>query len=181
MSSRVTETVLYRRAMTVGLTASVCVHIAALAIVTIPGAGPGDADPNPNEFVDESFDAMEIVQLRAPVEPSRTSASPIEAVVSAAAGSPTDVSPTTRSIDEMLADLAPAQLSGAIPDAGRPVVTFSRLEPVQTQAMLAAFAYGSAGGEEDEEGGFGALLGRIGLALSGGGHCPTPGGPLILR
>jgi hypothetical protein len=73
-------------------------------------------------------------------------------------------------------------MTAGLPDGSRPVVTFRDLERVsQSEAMLAQFVYGAGDDEQGEGGGFGSLLGRIGLALSGGGHCPTPAGPMILR
>ncbi len=183
MSSQALKAARHRKAMAFGITISVGAHVAALAIVTVPGAGPGDAEPTANKFVPESFEAMEIVELQQPTEATQTTASPVESTSSAAPASAVELN-TPRSLEARMADLAPAQLSAAIPETSRPVITFSDLKPVsQADEMLAAFAsaYGIDSKDEEDGGGFSGLLGRLGVALSGGGHCPTPGGPLILR
>ncbi len=88
-------------------------------------------------------------------------------------------------MEALFADIAPARMSADLPETGGPVVTFRGLEPLaQPNARMAALAYGGASGdgEEEEEGGWKGLLGSIGAAISGGGHCPSPSsGPLILR
>jgi hypothetical protein len=185
--SNATKATRHRKALTLGLSISVTAHVAALAIVTVPGAGPGDSDAPRAEVVNDEFEALQVVQLATtapsdPVQAPRPTATSQGAVVSTPA--PADA---MASIESLLADLAPAQMSVDVPTQGRPVVTFRDLEPVgQTGALMAAIAYGGmfGDGEEEDGGGLGGLLSSIGAALSGGGHCPTPAagaGPLILR
>lgn len=176
-----------RRALWAGFAISAAVHVAALTVVYVPGVGPTEDDGrDARTWVDE-FEAVELVALLEPTPADPTSIRPTE-TNSASGSAPTpSVRATGRpSLSDMLAELSPASVAATVPETGRPVVTFRDLEPVaQTDAMLAAFAYGGGlkDGEEDEGGGWSAFLGGIAAALSGGGQCPTPGGvgPMILR
>ena len=186
MSSGATKTMRHRRALTLGLSISFAAHIAALVMVTLPGAGPGDSDAPRAEVTSNEFEAIEVVQLATTTPSARVQASRPTASSQGAVASTPAPSAVTSSLDALLADLEPAQMSVDLPTQGRPVVTFRDLEPVgQTGALMASLAYGAMLGEGEEEGGgLGGLLSSIGAALSGGGHCPTPtagAGPLILR
>ncbi len=186
MSSRAKKAALYRKAMSVGLGLSVTAHVAALTIIAVPGQGPtedGGRDAR-TVYVDD-FEAVEVVELRTETPSAPTSIRPSEAKAASGAQPQPSVEATSRpSIEERLADLAPASVSSSAPEMGRPVRTFSDLEPVsetQVRMAMAAFGGGLVDGEEEEGGGWSSFLGGIAAAISGGGHCPTPGGPLILR
>lgn len=178
----------HRRALSAGIGISVAAHVITLAVMTVPGAPLSETNDSAPTFVDESFEALQVVQL--PEEtPSITvsSATVVSAPLSTTRGESGSAASeaTVPSLEQMLAGLTPAQPTVPAPDNGRPIVTFRDLEPVsQSAAMMAQFAYGGAFDAEREEGGGGwsAFLGGIADALSGGGHCPTPSaGPLILR
>ena len=187
MVSNEVRTIRHRRALSVGIGLSVAVHAGALAVITVPGASIADVDDPTPQFVDESFEALEVVQL-AEETPSLTmavaSATAAPSSTTSGASGTASSEASTPSLEQMLADLTPAQPSVPVPDNGRPIVTFRDLEPVsQTAALMAQFAYGGGFDSEREEGGgWSDFLGGISAALSGGGHCPTPSaGPLILR
>ncbi len=178
----------HRRALWMGLGISAAAHVAALTVIAVPGVGPTeDGGRDAKTVYEDTFEAVELVELAettpsipASIRPSETDAA------SGAQPTPSVDAPSRPSLTDRLADLAPASVSAPVPDTGRPVVTFRDLEPVsQTAAMMAAYAYGGGlqDAEEDEGGGWSAFLGGISAALSGGGHCPTPGGagPMILR
>ncbi len=186
MHSKATKAALHRRALYTGLGLSATAHLAVLTVVTVPGLGPTDDGGRDARtvYVDD-FEAIEVVAVaeQAPAVPA--SIRPSETDAASGAQPTPSVEATSRpSLEERLADLAPASVSVAAPETGRPVVTFRDLEPVsETQVLmaLAAFGGGLQDGEEEEGGGWSAFLGGIAAAISGGGHCPTPGGPLILR
>jgi hypothetical protein len=177
----------HRRGLWAGLAISASVHVAVLTGVYVPGVGPTEDDGRDAATRVDDFDALELVTLREPAPVDLTSVRPSDATNSAgSASAPTPEAPGRPSLSEMLAHLSPASVAATTPETGRPVVTFRDLEPVaQTDAMLAVLALGGGlqNGEEDEGGGWSALLGGIAAALSGGGQCPTPGGvgPMILR
>jgi hypothetical protein len=187
MTTKATRIAQHRRALWAGLGISAGVHVAALTVMVVPGFGPTeDGGRDAKTLFQPEFEAVEVIELAentpavpASIRPSETDAA------SGATPTPSVEAPSRPSLEERLADLAPASVSASAPDMGRPVVTFRDLEPVAQDAMLmAALAYGGGlqDGEEEEGGGWSAFLGGISAALSGGGHCPTPGaGPMILR
>jgi hypothetical protein len=186
MGSNARNAAQHRRALSAGLGISAAVHVAVLTVVAVPGFGPtedGGRDAR-TVYVDE-FDAIEVVEVAEATPSVPASIRPTEADAASGAQPNPSVETTSRpSLAERLADLAPASVSSAAPEMGRPVVTFKDLEPVsETRALMALYAYGGGlqDGEEEEGGGWSSFLGGIAAAISGGGHCPTPGGPLILR
>ena len=186
MVSNQVRTTRHRRALSVGIGLSVAAHLVAIAVIAVPGSPLPDADDPTPRFVDETFEALEVVQL-AEETPALTvsTATAVTAPASTTSGASGAAAPeaSVPSLEQMLADLTPAQPSVPVPDNGQPIVTFRDLQPVsQSAAMMAQFAYGGGFDSEREEGGGGwsDFLGGIGAALSGGGHCPTPSaGPLI--
>lgn len=190
MVSNKVRTAKHRKALWYSIGVSAAVHVTALAVITMPGPVGDDAVDQAQRFVDESFEAIEVIKLVEETPALKvTVASPTvspSSSTSGASGTPTTVAivATAVAIEQMLADLAPSQPSMPVPDNGRPIVTSRDLTPVsQTDALMAAFGYGGGFESEEEEsgGGWSSFLGGISAALSGGGHCPTPGGPMILR
>lgn len=186
MGSNAKRVAQHRRALWAGLGISASAHVAALTVIVVPGFGPTeDGGRDARTVYEDTFEAMEVVELAEVTPAIPASIRPSESDAASGAQPNPSVEATSRpSLSELLADLAPASVSAAAPDMGRPVVTFKNLEPVsQTDAMMAALAYGGGlqDGEEEEGGGWSSFLGGISAALSGGGHCPTPGGPMILR
>lgn len=187
MSAKARRIAQHRRALWTGITVSAAAHVAVLVVVTVPGFGPTEDDGRDARTVyEDTFDAVEVIELAQPVPAAPSSIRPSESDAASGAQPTPSIEATSRpSITDRLAELAPASVRVTAPDMGRPLTTFRDLEPVsQNAVMMAALAYGGGlqDGEEDEGGGWSAFLGGISAALSGGGHCPTPGGgPLILR
>jgi hypothetical protein len=187
MATNATRIAQHRRALWAGIGISVTAHVGALTVFVVPGFGPTeDGGRDAVTVYEDTFDAVEVIELAENTPAVPASIRPSETDAASGAQPTPSVEATSRpSLADRLADLAPASVSVVAPDMGRPVVTFRDLEPVaQTEAMMAAFAYGGGlqDGEEEEGGGWSSFLGGISAALSGGGHCPTPGaGPMILR
>lgn len=168
-----------RAALSVGLSVSVVVHIAALIVVTVPGAGPGDLDAPRKERPTETFDAIEVVELSQTVPPMVPSPAPRP--TASTAGATAEI-PTaggeTDALEARFAGIAPAQLALNLPQSGRPVVTLRDIDLISDdEALMDALYRDLLSGTvplESSGSGLGGLLSSIGSALSGGGHCPTP-------
>lgn len=187
MATKASRIAQHRRALWTGLGISATAHVAALTVIVVPGFGPTeDGGRDAKTVYEDTFEAVEVIELAENTPSVPASIRPTEAESASGAQPTPSVEAVSRpSLEQRLADLAPASVSAVAPDMGRPVRTFRDLEPVAQDAMLmAALAYGGGlqDGEEEEGGGWSAFLGGISAALSGGGHCPTPGGgPMILR
>lgn len=186
MTTKASRIAQHRRALWVGLSMSAGVHVAALTVIAVPGTGPTeDGGRDAKTVFEDTFEAVEVIELAENTPAVPASIRPTDADNASGAQPTPSVETTSRpSLEQRLADLAPASVSAVSQDMGRPLVTFRDLEPVAQDAMLmAAMMYGGGlqDGEEEEGGGWSAFLGGISAALSGGGHCPTPGGAMILR
>jgi len=184
MTSNATRIATHRRALAAGLTVSAAAHVVALTALSLPGGAAGARGADAPRIVDDSYEAIRVVQLAPDATvPPHEAVERIATTESQGGQAPEQLSQATMvaSLDALLGELAPASVKATVPRTSRPVVTFSDLEPT-APAMMAA--YGAGALEEEEAaggGGIGGLLGRIGAALSGAGHCPTANGPLILR
>ncbi len=190
MSATAHRKAFHRRALWGGTAISVAAHAVALVAIVVPGHTPGaGTDKEMEEVFQDDFDALELVALTEPTPPTTTPVVTVPDAFSTADATgevAREATPETPSLEARLASLQPAQMSVDLPDRSRPVITFSDLEPVgDPAAMAAAYAYAELLAEQEgEEGGLSGFLSKIGAALSGGGHCPTPAtadGPLILR
>ena len=187
MTSKATKIAQHRRALWAGFGISAGVHVAALTVIAVPGLGPTeDGGRDVKTVYEDTFEAVEVIEIAENTPAVPASIRPTDAdAASGAQPTPSVEAPSRPSLEQRLADLAPASISAVSQDTGRPVVTFRDLEPVAQDAFLmASMMYGGGlqDGEEEEGGGWSAFLGGISAALSGGGHCPTPGGgPMILR
>ncbi|MEM7414997.1 MAG: hypothetical protein AAF389_05825 [Gemmatimonadota bacterium] len=185
VSNKVKQNALHRRALGLGLSASIAAHVAVLTIMTIPAPEVGAGDDEADRVTMVPFDGIELVELpevvEQPVEaPEEVSTADAQGAV---ARETSDASPQ---LDELLSQMGQVSLTAAVPSTSRPVVTFADLEPVaNTAAMMAQFAFEQGLIDDNDEASLEGLLGQLGASLSGGGHCPTPGtagmGPLILR
>ena len=172
MASNAERITIHRRALTGGLSISVAAHAVALTLITVPGGGSGEAGVEAPRRVDDSFDAIEVIALAArPSQPAAPAPPVPDPAPTTATGTP-----SATALDDLLSDIAPAPATVALPNRSTPVVTLRDLEPIGPSAALTAALYGTGAleGEGEEGGGVSGLLGRIGAALAGGAHCPTP-------
>lgn len=185
MATSAANSAMHRKALTLGVGISVVAHVTALAVLNLPahdfGSGSGEADR-----ITPEFEAIEVIELADAPAPVVAVTPPVEDVLSTADASgerAPQAEPSTSTLTDRLAELGAPSVTAAAVVESRPLITFSDLEPVaDTEAMFAAFASAQGLLGEEEKGGLSGLLGKLGAALSGGGHCPTPSaGPLILR
>lgn len=185
MTNKIRQNAMHRRALGLGLSASVAAHVAVLTIMTIPAPDVGAGDDEADRITMVPFDGIELVELPEVVEPPVKTPEEVSTADAqgAVARETNDASPQ---LDARLSQMGQLNLTAEVPSTSRPVVTFADLEPVaNTTAMMAQFAFEQGLIAENDEDSLEGLLGQLGASLSGGGHCPTPGttglGPLILR